>query len=586
MLATLVLEAGRTVSDEHLSNMLWAWEPPTTMNAQIYTYVSRLRKRLGPQVKLIRQPRGYRLYASDAAIDLTAFARAADRGRAALARQGYAEAAKGLRTALDLFRGLALGNVTDFLADAERPRLEEMRLATLEDWIEAELALGRHHGLVPDLTSLIAEHPMRERMRAQLMTALYRCDRQVDALAVFDAGRRILAEELGIDPGATLARAHQAVLKGSFPPVVPRRIEAVMPAPVPAMLPPDLPEFVGRRAELAWLRQQLKPQAIVRPRRAFLTGMAGVGKSALALHAAHSLREQFPDGQLYADLCLANGDAKPPAEILTCFLHALGVDPADRKDSLDDLVRLYRTHSTGRRMLVVLDNADVQSQLASLLPNNVEAAVIVTSRRHLSGASGRDTAVLAPFAEEEAMQLLAALVEPDRIAVDLNAAEEVLRFCAGLPLAVRIAAIRLAARPDWPTARLATRLANPDTRLNELSFGVLGVRDAILGSFRDVSGEHQRALAALTAFGTEAFPAQAAARRLRISETAAEQTLGELVDARLLESVETGQPGHTSYRLHELVLLTILDLPGMAEARYTAPWHGLARAVVNLRSTG
>ncbi|WP_234439018.1 AfsR/SARP family transcriptional regulator [Streptomyces sp. NRRL B-3229] len=586
MLATLILADGHAVSDDHLSTMLWAWDPPATMSAQLYTYVSRLRKRLGSDVELTRRSRGYQLSIHQVTLDIEEFQRHARNGRAALAQGRHDQAARELRAALDLVRGPALSNVTEFLADAERPRLEEMRLAALEDWIEAELALGRHHRLVPDLTSLTAEHPMRERLRAQLMTALYRCDRQVDALAVFRSGRRILADELGIDPGETLTAVHQAVLEGTLPRVVPARIEAAPRASVPAMLPADLPDFTGRRAELAWLRARLEPGAGDRTRQAFVTGMAGVGKSALALRAAHALRDRFPDGRLYADLTRPDGEPRDPAGILRSFLRALAIGPGAGEDTLDELVRLYRTHSAGRRILVVLDNATGHGQLSALLPTSPEAAVLVTGRRHPPGASGHDTAVLAPFTDEEATRLLATVAGPERIATEADAAREIVRSCAGLPLAVRIAAVQLAARPHWRVARLAARLADPWSRLDELTYDSLDVRESLARSLREVSARSREALPALAVFGTREFVTEAAARRLRTSEISAEQTLEELADARLLEPAERGRTGRPAYRLHELVLLTALpprvELPALP---HTDPWRGLTGALT-LRPAG
>ncbi|MEV0192677.1 BTAD domain-containing putative transcriptional regulator [Kitasatospora purpeofusca] len=588
VLATLILADGQTVSDDRLSSMLWAWDPPTTMSAQIYTYVSRLRKRLGPDVELIRCPRGYLLRADRAGLDLTEFERSAGAGRTALAGRRWAEAARELRSALDLVRGPALTNVTEHLADVERPRLEELHLAALEDWFEAELALGRHHRLVPDLTSLTAEHPMRERMRAQLMTALYRCGRQSDALAVFHSGRRILAEELGVDPGEALTSVHMGVLDGSLaqnaPEPAPEPV-ALRPA-APAMLPPDLPDFTGRQDQLDQLMGLVEPHPIARTRRAFLTGPAGVGKSALAVHAAHLLRERFPDGQLYADLGDGEGPAKDPAEVLSCFLRALGVEPAGRDLGLDELTRLYRTHSAGRRLLVLIDNAPGTGRITALMPTGPDAAFIVTSRRHLTGASARDTTVLAPFTEEESTDLLAA-VAGERIGADPRAAREITAACAGLPLAVRIAGVRLAARPLWSAARLADRLADPGTRLDELSFGELRVRDSLLRSLDGVDERTRRVLPALAAFGTGAFTAEAAARLLRLPEATAEGALEELVDARLLEPVAVpGRPGGSAYLLPELVLLLTTGLGDDARHHYPDPWRGIARAVVNLRPTG
>ncbi|MEU5956277.1 AfsR/SARP family transcriptional regulator [Streptomyces sp. NPDC047525] len=217
VLAALLLARGRTVSDDRMSSLLWGWEPPTTRNAQICTYVSRLRKQLGPDVELVRRTPGYFIRTGQARLDLLEFDRLAERGRHALDLGLYGEASALLRSALGLYQGSPLADVTDFLADAERPRLEEARATVLEQRIEADLALGRHRRLVPELTGLVLEHPVRERLRAFLMIALYRCDRQADALSVYRTGCRVLADELGIDPGPALTQAHQAVLDGSLP---------------------------------------------------------------------------------------------------------------------------------------------------------------------------------------------------------------------------------------------------------------------------------------------------------------------------------------------------------------------------------
>ncbi|MGW4895812.1 BTAD domain-containing putative transcriptional regulator [Kitasatospora sp. NPDC004240] len=578
VLAGLLLANGQTVSDTHLSDMLWAWDPPTTMTAQIYTYVSRLRKRLGPHIELIRRPRGYQLLTHNAELDLTTFERLTRRGRDAQARGNLSQAADDLRAGVSRYRGTVLGNVTEFLADAERPRLEELRLAAQEDLVEVELALGRHQRLVPELTALTTEHPTRERLRAQLMTALYRCDRQSDALAVFHAGRRILAEELGIDPGATLTTVHQAVLEGTLglPAAGPAPAVRLGPSaaarPVPAMLPPDVADFTGRRAELAQLERLVAADAAgAGPRRALITGMAGVGKSALAVHRAHSLRDRFPDGQLYADLTDRDGTARSPETVLTSFLHALGVESATPDQGLLELIRLYRTHCAGARLLVVLDNAVSNAQIAPLLPNGPESAVIVTSCRHLLAASGRDTLALPVFDDGESMELLAALVGPERIAADLPSARAIVDSCAGLPLAVRIAGVRLAARPHWPLSRLAGRLADQGTRLDELSFGELRVRETIRRSLREVSLRGRQVLPRLAPFGTGAFPAEAAAWALGLPQATAEQVLEELVDIRLLEPAGAGGSGPGDYRLHELVLLVSAPGTGGVPSRHGVP---------------
>lgn len=214
VLATLMLAGGHLVPDAQLSELLWGWHPPTTESAQIYTYVSRLRKRLSPEIDIVREPPGYMVRVKSAEFDYEIFERATRLGQDQLSVGRYDNAARYFQSALDLWNGPPLANVTEFLASTELPRLDEARMATLEGRIEADLRLGRHLQLVSELTRLVPQHPTRERLRVQLMTALYHSDRQADALAVFHAGRHVLSEELGIDPGAALAGTYQAILRG------------------------------------------------------------------------------------------------------------------------------------------------------------------------------------------------------------------------------------------------------------------------------------------------------------------------------------------------------------------------------------
>ncbi|GAA1146886.1 DNA-binding SARP family transcriptional activator [Kitasatospora gansuensis] len=222
--AALVLAGGRVLSDEHLSRMLWDENPPNTAGAQIHTYASRIRRRLGPDAQLIRIRSGYRLVADQIACDHREFAHRAADGLRALREQSYERAAEELRAALALWRGEALADVTDQLIDTERPQLEETRLEALEGWIEAELILGRHRGLIPELTRLVSQHPMREQFRALLMTALYRSERQAEAMSLYLDGRRILAEELGVEPGRLLVRTYEAILSGEVRTLMPHQL--------------------------------------------------------------------------------------------------------------------------------------------------------------------------------------------------------------------------------------------------------------------------------------------------------------------------------------------------------------------------
>jgi DNA-binding SARP family transcriptional activator len=579
VLAALLLSEGRVVSDARLSALLWGWDPPATASAQIYTYMSRLRKHLGTEIEIVRRQPGYVLRAPGAWIDLTEFDRLDRLGREALADRRFEEAGALLRDALELWRGTALANATEQMIEAELPRLEEARMIALESRIEADLAVGRHEQVTAELTGLVAEHPVRERLRAQLMTALYRCGRQADALHTYYEGRAVLADQLGVDPGEALGSTYQAVLGGGLglgtgtdgtggdapqAPAAPAPATAApAPAPVrtvPAMLPAPYGEFTGRRAELAGLRGRLSRED-GRPRRLLITGMAGVGKTALAVRAAQDCAASFPDGQLFVELCHPGGTPKEPAEVLVRLLRALGEPPAAAAcDDLEELVRLYRTRTSGARLLLVLDGAVGDRQVAPLLPGGPESAVLITSQARLARVAGADTTALALVDDEEGLELLASLVGRDRLDADPDAADDLVAYCAGLPLALHVTGARLAARPHWPVARLAARLADPAGRLGELSYGDVSVREALVHSVRRLEEPEMAALTGLADGDAEPFCAQYAALVLGTAEEEAEAALDALVDRALLELSGLDAQGRPLYRWNDLVRLLAASL--------------------------
>lgn len=570
VLAVLLLARGRVVSDERLSELLWGWDPPATMNAQIYTYISRLRKRLGPGVDLVRRQPGYQLTAAGARIDVLDFERLDRLGRKALEERRFEEAAGVFRNALGLWQGPALSNVTPYLAQVELPQLEEARTSTLEHRVEADLQLARHEPLVPELIGLVARFPLRERLRAQLMTALYRCGRQAEALQVFHEGRETLAEELGVDPGHDLRAAHQAVLSGE-----PGRPARPKPAGVsvgsaralpPFMVPPATADFTGREHELAELRAELAAspghhRAGFRARRMLITGMAGVGKTALAVQAAHAVADEFPDGLLHVRLRHEDGAPKDCAAVLGQLLRALGETGADPSvagggaEQLDDLIRRYRTRTAGRRLLILLDDAPNELRVDALLPPTADAAVLVTSHSRLPALPGFRTLVLEPMGTAESLALLTSMAGKSRILVEPEAADAIAEACAGLPLALRAAADRLAARPHWPAARLARRLSDPALRIEELRVGGLDVRrslDSVLRQLPPIEQELARALAPRER-GT--FTAAAVALASGLSEDTAEELLERLVEGAVLEMSGIDTEGRPRYRFHELMRL-------------------------------
>ncbi|MFJ6215752.1 BTAD domain-containing putative transcriptional regulator [Streptomyces sp. NPDC092296] len=310
VLAVLLLANRRTVTDGSMGALLWGGNPPGTARAQIYSYVSQLRKQLGPETLILRSQAGYRLQTAGLALDAVTFDTLARQGHEALREGRFEYASARLREALDLWRGPALANTTEFLREVEAPRLEEARLLALENRIQSDLALGEHEQTLPELTRLVAEHPMRERMRAQLMTALFRCGRQADALLTYHQGRRVLAEQLGVDPGEPLRSTYQAILAGeSEPPRGPSSRAAAVPLhPVPVPVP---------RA-----------------------GHTDPG----------SRQADQPGDMLIRLLRTAAGSASAPS-------------PGSRMDA-EELVRRCRSHALGRRLLNALDEvAAGQSEL-------------------------------------------------------------------------------------------------------------------------------------------------------------------------------------------------------------------------------
>ncbi|MDQ7903627.1 BTAD domain-containing putative transcriptional regulator [Phytohabitans sp. ZYX-F-186] len=556
VLAALLLARQRMISDHQLSALLWGADPPATMNAQIYTYISRLRKLLGDGASIVRQRPGYLLRIGTARFDFADFERHTRLGRAALKEQRYADAAGHFRAGLTLWRGPALTDVTEFLADVELPRLEEARMAALESRIEADLALGRHTQLVAELTGLVAAYPLAERLRAQLMLALFRSDRQADALAVYQTGRRILADELGVDPGPALSKAQWEVLAGEVPaaPAAEPRGVGGWTRPRPAMLPADIADFSGRPAEVEQLRGLLghgRPDGAGRPAVAVVHGMPGVGKSALAVHALHGRVDDFPDGQLYADLGGSTGRPAAPADVLAGFLAALGVLPAAIPADEAGRVQLYRSQLASRRVLVLLDDAVDGRQVRSLLPGGAACAVVVTSRSRLSTLAGVRALRLDPLPTPAAEELVRAAVGAERVAGHGCALHRLVQLCGGLPLALRAVTARLLSRPHWPLARLADRMADDERTLDELRLGEIDVRSSLETGYRGLSEPAGAALRRLALLDVDALPAWVSAAVLGVAEERGEDATAELVEANLLDiDVTAGGP---RYRIHPLV---------------------------------
>jgi len=571
VLAALLLARSAGVSNRRLERLLWGEEPPETAHAQIQTYIYKLRKIAGLDRALVRQGTGYCLTLGPFdRFDLAEFERRAAAGRRALAEGRRSEAADTLREALALWRGPALADVTEQLQLIEQPRLEELHLAALEDRVEADLDSLPAGALVPELTGLVAEHPLRERLRGQLMVALHRCGRQADALQVYRSGRRLLVEASGLDPGRQLRLIQHRILAdvpdadddpdepARAPEAAAERDEGGDPGPArPAQLPPEWLEPVGREKEAALAVDHLtggsgSGQRGLVPVCA-ITGMVGVGKTMLAVHVARGLRDRYPDGQLYADLRGSTAHPSTVAEVLSGFLQALGPPAGPLPERTAELIALYRSKMADSRILVLLDDAADAAVVRSLLPSGAGCAAVVTCRTRLASPQGAAVVDLDVLELEQAVELLARCVGAARVDAEQRAAERIARACDGLPFAITVCGSRLAARPHWPLSRLADRLDDERHLLDELSFQGTAVRDRLLRACADLPGDALAAWCALSYLEVPRFSPWAVALLLGVPEPAAEDMVDRLVDERLLEVAASDGGPAVHYRFNGLL---------------------------------
>ncbi|MGW2397323.1 AfsR/SARP family transcriptional regulator [Kitasatospora sp. NPDC001664] len=581
-LAVLLLDAGRVVTVGRLARALWE-EPPATAREQVFNVVGGLRRRFaaGTGGAAVGPERtgddGFVLTVAQDGTDLGRFRASVERAAGDPER-----VAARLREALALWRGPALGGLGGPVLAAAAAQLEEERLSCLERRVEADLACGRHRELVDELAGLTAEHPLRERFTELTLLALHRSGRRAEALELYTRTRRTLAEELGLDPGAELTRLHRAVLADrSVQPEPgpgprprserePRPLSEPEPKPVregapeegpggavlpvPAQLPSDSQAFVDRpaavRALLRALAADRRPEAVPV---CLISGQAGAGKTALAVHVAHRRRAAYPDGQLFVDLRGADRRPADPGEVLAGFLRALGVDGRRLPGTTAERAALYRTLLADRRVLVLLDNAADEEQARPLLPGTPGSAVLLTSRRRLPGLDLRISLPLGPLDEASAVALLAAVAGPERVGAEPEAARTLAGLCGHLPLAVRIVAAKLAAHPHRGMAELVDRLADERRRLDELTHGTLGVRAGLSLTHRTLSGPARallRRTALLDAPDFAAWTAAAASGR-PLAET--EHLLDALVATHLLEADRPAGARQVRYRYHDLV---------------------------------
>ncbi|MFF2145352.1 BTAD domain-containing putative transcriptional regulator [Kitasatospora sp. NPDC058190] len=561
VLTTLLLHSGRLVTTQDLVDALWGDRPPAQAVAALRTYISRLRTVIEPR-REVRRPAellisvadGYALRIPGEALDLTVFERLSAEAAAARASGDKHEAHRLLAQALDLFSGRPLTGIPGPYADAQRLRLAERQVAAAEELCAAALDIGLHSEIVGELNNLTAEHPLRERLRELLMLALYRCGRQAEALGVYTDTRKLLIEELGVEPGAGLSAMHTRILAAdpalTLPaaPAPTTREDGLAAPPPPAQLPADVSDFSGRSDlvdDLSTVLMNATGQAVVVTS---LAGIGGVGKTTLAVHVAHRVRSDFPDGQLYVDLRGAGASPADPVVVLGDFLHALGV--TESPDSLEQRAALYRSLLASRRMLILLDNARDADQIRPLIPGVSGCAVLATSRSRLAGIPGAQLFDVEELTPDEALALFSAIVGEQRVAAEPEAAMKVVTACGFLPLAVRIAAARLASRPRWSVSDLASRLADQRRRLDELQLGNLAVETTIGLGYGQLSAAEARAFRLLALIDSPDIPLAAVTALLGVDEYTAEDLAEALVEANMLECFAPGR-----YRYHDLLRL-------------------------------
>lgn len=573
ILAFLLIEANHVVSTEHLVDALWEDQLPDTARTQVQICVSRLRKTFADAqiaATIDTRPPGYVLRLGGAALDMRQFTSMVAEARVLVKEGRQSESAVLLREAVGLWRGPCLSGIANRTLRTQALRLEEDRLNATEDYLDLELGLGRHHRLVGEITRLVHEHPLRERMRALLMLALYRSGRQAEALDVYRAGRDRLIEELGLEPGEELRQLEAAILAGDTDlqyraPVDPDGVPlpaAEAPATTrrmerPWQLPADTADFVGNDEVIAAAESVLtggdqhRAVGVV-----VINGRPGVGKSTVAAHIGHRLAQQhFPDGQLYCDLRGGRSEPAAAVDVLGRFLSALGIPGPMIPAGLDERVETYRTLLADRQVLVVLDDAVSERQVIPLLPGGGSCGVLITSRSRLTGVPGARQLELQPLDPDHSLTLLGRVIGDDRLDREREAGRALVRTVAGLPLALRIIAARLAARPHWSLASMVHRLANERHRLDELAHGEMTIRASLSLTYDGLDVRSRQLFGLLSLAEGSMLPGWIAGAVLDDDHGYPSDLLEPLVDVQMLDVASVERTGEFRYRFQDILRL-------------------------------
>jgi DNA-binding SARP family transcriptional activator len=548
VLAVLGLAAGEIVSAERLIDAVWGDRAPATAANTLQSHVSYVRRVLGSRSAVVARSPGYVLDLGAESTDLQVAQRLIRQSKQA---SDPSQSIAYLREALVLWRGQPLVDVADVgWLGGQAERLAALRLETVQALVEARLAIGEHQELVPELEELIRQHPFHERFHGQLMLALYRSGRQTDALGTYQRLRRVLHDDLGIDPGPHLRDLEGAILRQDpelhRPPVAARLYEA----PGPALFPAPVDGFVGRSAQLEQMDSFLAAtqddggSTLVI---AVIGGVAGIGKTALALHWGHRVRARFPDGQMYVNLRgYATSSPMQPAHALGQLLRALGVPPERIPLDVDEAAGMYRSLLANRQVLILLDNACSPEQVRPLLPGSPRCLVLVTSRVRLGGllvSDGARLLTLDILAANEAEALLTGMLGQQRVDAERQATAELAKICDYMPLALRIAAANLVLRPHDSIARYVAELRGGD-RLDSLQVDgdeQSAVRAAFDLSYAALKPDERRMFRMLGLVPGADIDVSATAALIDVEPAHARRVLGRIVDAHLVTEATSGR---------------------------------------------
>lgn len=583
VLASLLLRAGRPVSLSKLVEDVWGDEAPPSAIGSVRTYVYRLRQALGEQsdstVSLVDG--GYLLHIKPDALDLNRFKETTARAREARGTGDLASAARLLREGLGMWKGVALAGVPGPFAEQQRHVLGELRLACAEEQLTCEVERGRYTEAAAELSALLAEHPLRERICSLLITALYGAGRQSEALTIYHTTSHLLRQRLGVSPSPELQHLHECILSGRFR--LPQSANRPKSAPrtpphVPAQLPAALPSLVGREREQEQVERLVADaEATSSVAICMVGGLAGVGKTAFATTVAHRLADRFPDGQLFADLQGAGPEAEPrdPTHVLEDFLQSLGARCEDMPETAQARGLMFRGLLANRRVLVVLDNARNTDQLRHLLPGGPGSMALVTSRMQLHSLVAAYQALpltLMPLSQSDARSLLAGRLGAARTAAEPEAVDRIIRLTGQLPLALANVAARAAYRPQLRLASLADEYEPPQhSTLDAFASDddqALDVRESITRSYRLLDSETAALFRALSACPAPMFTASQVAELAGRPERQARQVLARLTRTHLVSEIGPGR-----YSWNRLVAAYAVEQAGQGLLDQGEPAH-------------